>query len=130
LLHLSQAALVLDLSNPDAVISRTDGVTTSFMKELLRRAALRAADESGREEDGTPIRVTDGHLATALDQLFDARNELTRVLLGGQPRSGPAPGAGRAGQVLDEGGGDLTGLGDVGQVGAAPDHPEAGTGDG
>jgi ATPase family protein associated with various cellular activities (AAA) len=84
LLHLYQGRLVLDLSDPDAVIGRTEGVTASFMKELLRRAALRAADEPGQEEDGTPIRVTDAHLAAALDQLLDTRNELTRVLLGGQ----------------------------------------------
>jgi hypothetical protein len=28
--------------------------------------------------------VTDAHLATALDQLLDNRNQLTRVLLGGE----------------------------------------------
>jgi ATP-dependent 26S proteasome regulatory subunit len=91
LLHLYQGTLVLDLSGPDAVIGRTDGVTASFMKELLRRAALRAADESEHEDAGTPIRVTDAHLTAALDQLLDTRNELTRVLLGGQagaPRAG------------------------------------------
>ncbi len=107
LLHLYQGRLVLDLADPGAVIDRTEGVTASFMKELLRRAALRAADESGREEAGTPIRVTDGHLATALDQLLDTRNELTQVLLGGRPRSGPASAADRAGEVLHEGDGDL-----------------------
>ena len=53
LLHLYQGTLVLDLSGPDAVIGRTDGVTASFMKELLRRAALRAADESEHEDAGT-----------------------------------------------------------------------------
>ncbi|HYB88812.1 MAG TPA: ATP-binding protein [Streptosporangiaceae bacterium] len=120
LLHLYQGKLVLDLADPDVVIARTEGVTASFMKELLRRAALRAADESGQEEAGTPIRVTDAHLATALDQLLDTRNELTQVLLGGRPRSG-------ARQVLHEGGGDLAGLGDVDEVGAAPDDPEPGT---
>jgi ATPase family associated with various cellular activities (AAA) len=119
LLHLYQGALVLDLADPGAVIGRTEGVTASFMKELLRRAALRAADESGEGEAGRPIRVTDAHLADALGQLLDTRNELTQVLLGARPRSG-------AGQMLHERGGDLTGLGDVRQVGAAPDHPEAG----
>ena len=49
LLHLYQGSLVLDLSDPDAVIGRTEGVTASFMKELLRRAALRAADEPGQD---------------------------------------------------------------------------------
>jgi len=84
LLQLYQGTLVLDLADPDAVIGRTEGVTASFMKELLRRAALRAADESEDEEASTPIRVTDAHMTAALDQLLDTRNELTRILLGGQ----------------------------------------------
>jgi len=84
LLQLYQGTLVLDLADPDAVIGRTEGVTASFMKELLRRAALRAADESEHEEASTPIRVTDAHMTAALDQLLDTRNELTRILLGGQ----------------------------------------------
>jgi len=91
LLQLYQGTLVLDLADPDAVIGRTEGVTASFMKELLRRAALRAADESEDEEASTPIRVTDAHMTAALDQLLDTRNELTRILLGGQataPRAG------------------------------------------
>jgi hypothetical protein len=88
LLHLYQGKLVLDLADPDAVVGRTEGVTASFMKELLRRAALRAADEPGREGTGQPIRVTGAHLATALDQLLDTRNQLTRVLLGGRREPG------------------------------------------
>ena len=92
LLQLYQGNLVLDLADPDLVISRTEGVTASFMKELLRRAALRAADETGAEADG-PIRVTDAHLAAALDQLLDASSQLTRALLGGG-RPPPAPSSG------------------------------------
>jgi hypothetical protein len=115
--------LRLELSEPDTMIGRTEGVTASFMKELLRRAALSAADESADEMPGKPITVTDAHMAIALDQLLDTRNQLTRMLLGGQPRSG-------AGQVLHEGGGDLAGLGDVGEVRTAADHPEPGTADG
>jgi ATP-dependent 26S proteasome regulatory subunit len=99
LLHLYRRNLVLDLADPDAVISRTEGVTASFMKELLRRAALRAADETPGDT-GEPIRVSDRHLAAALDQLLDARNQLTRVLLGG------GSGARRAGQLRQQGGGD------------------------
>ncbi len=37
LLRLYQGNLVLELADPDTVISRTEGVTASFMKELLRR---------------------------------------------------------------------------------------------
>jgi SpoVK/Ycf46/Vps4 family AAA+-type ATPase len=125
LLHLYRGRPVLDLSDPDAVISRTEGVTASFMKELLRRAALRAAGEPGQEDTGQPIRVTDAHLAGALGQLLDTRDQLTQVLLGGRPPSG----ARLAGQVLHQGGGDLAGLGDAGEVRAAPDHPEPGPAD-
>jgi ATP-dependent 26S proteasome regulatory subunit len=109
LLQLYRGNLVLDLAGPDAVIGRTEGVTASFMKELLRRAALRAADETGAEADG-PIRVTDQHLSAALDQLLDASNQLTRVLLGGGP--GPAA-ARRTGRPGRPGGRDLTGRGDA-----------------
>jgi hypothetical protein len=54
--------------------------------------------------------VTDAHLAAALDQLLDASNQLTRVLLGG---SGPAA-ARRTGRPARPGGADLTGQGDAG----------------
>lgn len=60
-------------------------MTASFIKELLRRAALYAAEEDGRdcEPGGVPLRVTDAHMGAALDQLLDTRSKLTRVLLGG-----------------------------------------------
>jgi hypothetical protein len=63
-------------------------VTAAFLKELLRKAALLAceADEAG---EGT-IRVTDVDLTAALDQLLDSRNQLTRVLLGGEQPAGVA----------------------------------------
>ena len=87
LLQLYQGNLDLDLADLDAVIGRTEGVTASFLKELLRRAALNAADDAGTE---APLRVTDADLNIALDELLDTRNQLTRVLLG-------APGRGQHG---------------------------------
>ena len=103
LLHLYRGSLELDLADPDAVIARTEGVTASFMKELLRRAALRAAEgESAPDGGGAgPLRVTDADLDAALSQLLDTRNELTRILLGGRPatpgRARPATPGRRAG---------------------------------
>jgi len=48
LLELYRGSLVLDLSDPDDVITRTEGVTAAFLKELLRRAALAGCrDRSG-----------------------------------------------------------------------------------
>lgn len=94
LIRLYQGSLVLDLSDLDTVIGRTEGVTASFIKELLRRAALQAAEDE--DEDGdlndAPLRVSDAHMAAALDQLLDTRSALTRVLLGGA-----APGSRRRG---------------------------------
>jgi hypothetical protein len=87
LLRLYRGRLELELSDPDAVIARTEGVTASFIKELLRRAAVVSAEEDARQAgtDSAPIRVTDAHLTAALDQLLDTRSALTRVLLGGSP---------------------------------------------
>jgi hypothetical protein len=98
LLRLYQGNLELDLADPDAVITRTEGVTASFLKELLRRAALRAADEpgppapGGSTGTGPALRVTDAHLNAALDELLDTSSQLTRALLGasGQSRRAPA----------------------------------------
>jgi SpoVK/Ycf46/Vps4 family AAA+-type ATPase len=105
LLELYRGSLVLDLSDPDDVITRTDGVTAAFLRELLRRAALLAAGTGpltartgpltagtgpARKGNGggSPIRVTDAHLTEALDQLLDARGQLTRTLLGGRGTAG------------------------------------------
>ena len=81
-IRLYQGSLVLDGVDLDAVIERTEGVTAAFLKELLRKAALLAAEADGAG-DG-PIRVTGSDLTTALDQLLAGRSQLTRVLLGGQ----------------------------------------------
>jgi SpoVK/Ycf46/Vps4 family AAA+-type ATPase len=86
LIRLYQGRLDLNVTDLDTVIARTEGVTASFIKELLRRAALVAAED---DRDGgagdRPIRVTDAHAAAALDQLLDARSALTQTLLGGGP---------------------------------------------
>jgi hypothetical protein len=86
LLRLYQGNLHLELTSTEDVIARTEGVTASFIKELLRRAALVAAEsDPGRADSADPLRVTDEHLGAALDQLLDTRNALTQVLLGGRP---------------------------------------------
>ncbi len=80
LLELYRGDLDLDESRLDSVIERTEHVTASFLKELLRRAALIAA-EAG--DPGAPLRVSADQLDAALEELFDTRNAMTRVLLGG-----------------------------------------------
>jgi hypothetical protein len=69
------------------VVSRTDGVTAAFLKELLRRAALLAAEANG-DGSSSALRVTDAHLDAALGQLLDVRAWLTRTLLGERGRAG------------------------------------------
>jgi hypothetical protein len=41
----------VDLTRLDAVLDRTDGVTASFLKELLRRTAVVAADRVATSEE-------------------------------------------------------------------------------
>ncbi len=77
LIRLYQGSLVLDDTGVDAIVTRTDGVTAAFLKELLRKAALLAADadaaadaaEAADADGSSPIRVTDGQLEAALDPL-------------------------------------------------------------
>jgi hypothetical protein len=97
LLRLYQGRLNLDLADPDVVIARTEGVTASFIRELLRRAALVAAEQdSGAAGADAPITVTDAHLSAALDELLGARSALTQILLGGGPASGRPAGEDQA----------------------------------
>ena len=92
LIRLYQGSLVLDLDDPELVISRTEGVTASFLKELLRRAALHAAQdqESPNAPADSPLRVTDAHMGAALDRLLDTRSQITRALLGVRQPQGAA----------------------------------------
>ena len=68
----------MDESRLETVLERTEGVTASFLKELLRRAALLAAEETDDER----LAVSAGQLDAALDELLDTRNAMTRTLLG------------------------------------------------
>jgi ATP-dependent 26S proteasome regulatory subunit len=79
LFDLYARAVPVELSDSeiDAVVERTDGVTASFLKELLRRAVLESLQEH------TPLRtVTVEHTTRALDDLLDSAQSVTRSLLG------------------------------------------------
>ena len=80
LVELYRGSLDLDLSRLDDVIARTEGVTASFLKELLRRAAVNAASRQG--PGGAPLSVTADDLDSALEDLLDSRNRMTRSVLG------------------------------------------------
>jgi hypothetical protein len=79
LFELYRGSLDVDTSRLDDVLARTEGVTASFLKELLRRAALLAATRS--PADGG-LSVSADDLSQALDELLDSRNAMTRTLLG------------------------------------------------
>jgi hypothetical protein len=57
-------------------------VTASFLKELIRRAALLAAT---RTPEAEALAVGAEDLRDALDELLDTRNAMTRTLLGSAP---------------------------------------------
>ena len=83
LFDLYARGMTLELADRDAVISRTNGVTESFFRELLRQALLEAV-----EHDSGIVR--DEHVAAGLERLLSTTNEMTRVLLGATPHTGTA----------------------------------------
>jgi hypothetical protein len=81
LLDLYARGLDARIDDPGTIVARTAGMTASFFKELLRAAALTAA------EDGRAW-VTDADVAVALDELLSQGAALTRVLLGARREEG------------------------------------------
>jgi ATP-dependent 26S proteasome regulatory subunit len=76
LLALYARGLELRLAHRDALVARTKGVSGAFLRELLRKAALLAADE------GTGRVVEDRHVEAALKELVVEGGSLTQHLLG------------------------------------------------
>ncbi len=58
------------------LVEQTEGVSAAFIRELMRKAALFAADE------GDELVVEDRHLDEALRELALEGGELTKRLLG------------------------------------------------
>ncbi|WP_225752631.1 ATP-binding protein [Actinotalea sp. Marseille-Q4924] len=77
LFELYRGGLEVEPGAADDAVARSEGVTASFLKELLRRAALVAGDRLPR--------VSRSDVDEALEELLDTRNAMTRVLLGGTP---------------------------------------------
>jgi ATPase family associated with various cellular activities (AAA) len=76
LLALYGQGLELRLRREDELIARTKGASAAFIKELMRKAALFAADEGA-----DPV-VEDRHVEEALHELVVDGGELTKSLLG------------------------------------------------
>ena len=83
LFDLYARGMTLELADRDWVIDRTNGVTASFFRELLRQALLEAV-----ERDSDVVR--DEHVAAGLERLLGTTNEMTRVLLGATPHKSTA----------------------------------------
>lgn len=82
LVELYGHGLDLRLADPQLVIERTDGVTASFVKELLRRATLVALRRGITPGADGRLPVTDAEVHAALDVLLDPDQPLTPALLG------------------------------------------------
>jgi hypothetical protein len=79
LFDLYGKGLRLELKHPDRWVKRTQGVSAAFIRELLRKAAVLAAEEDGA---GGELVVTDHHLEEATAELLVAGGALTKTLLG------------------------------------------------
>jgi SpoVK/Ycf46/Vps4 family AAA+-type ATPase len=75
LFELYSAGLELDEIRWDAFVQRTEGASAAFIREMMRKAALFAADESS-------VRVGDRHLDEAVHELVVEGGPLTQKLLG------------------------------------------------
>jgi hypothetical protein len=67
-------------------VTAIEGTSPAFIRELMRRAALVAAEASDGE-----LRVRDAEVYTALEELRRS-GALTATLLGAQAPSAPPPG--------------------------------------
>lgn len=83
LIDLYGRGLSLQLPDRTRVIDRMEGVSASFVKELLRKAAVFAAEASPDAPADEQLVVTEDHLDQALFDLLTGGGDLTRVLLGG-----------------------------------------------
>jgi ATP-dependent 26S proteasome regulatory subunit len=79
LISLYGEGLDLRLEDIEGVVTRTNGTSASFIKELLSRATLLAAEEGGE------LVVADRHVGEALGVMLVAGGTLTMRLLGGSP---------------------------------------------
>jgi len=75
----------VELDDWDGLVQRTQGVSGAFIRELLRKAAVFAAEE---DADGALV-VRDCHVNEALTELLVGGGALTQSLLGAsRPRAG------------------------------------------
>lgn len=78
LIDLYGKGLKLNVSDLSGIVSRLEGASAAFIRELLRKSALLAAEEN----DEDTITVGERHLEKALSELLVAGGKLTQTLLG------------------------------------------------
>ncbi|MFN0028509.1 MAG: hypothetical protein ACKV2O_15215 [Acidimicrobiales bacterium] len=82
LIELYAADITLSSAQRTLLAQRLQGVSAAFIKELMRRAAMRAAMDNRTES------IDD--VTAALDELYRDTGALTRSLLGASRRPDPA----------------------------------------
>ena len=80
LLRLYTAGIELDLPDASELVAELEGVTASFVRELVRRAVLRELDEHPQR---SRVRLDARTLRDTLRELTEERHELTGKILGG-----------------------------------------------
>ncbi len=88
LIDLYGEGLKLDVKDLTGTVSRLEGASAAFIRELIRKAALLSADESDAEE----LTVEERHLEEALSELVVAGGKLTQSLLGAKTDTDAAKG--------------------------------------
>jgi hypothetical protein len=83
LVELYRGLSTLALQNWPPLLRGTDGCSPAFIKELVRKAALIAAEEEP-DGDGTLV-LSDSHFHAALREMTHGDGELTRRLVGFAP---------------------------------------------
>jgi len=91
LLELYGRGLTLDLAHPARLVAKTEGASPAFIQELVRKAALVAAEEDSTSNGG--LWLKDAHFDEALHELLLCGGELTRNLLGFATEVGGRDGA-------------------------------------
>ena len=85
LARLYARGLTVEEGALEQVVERTEGASAALVREVLRKAAVLAA-----EEGEGPIALAERHLRQALDDLSGEGGELARAVLG-RRRATPAP---------------------------------------
>lgn len=80
LLKLYARGLTIRLDDEDRLIEKTAGASPAFMKELVRKSALVAAENDSM--NGESLLVTDEHFDVALPEMLLGSGALTRNLIG------------------------------------------------